>query len=118
MTAAMLAIAELDPQDEPPAGAEPVAAPAVGTLYLDHRAKLTGGDRFDAALEVVGFAAAEGGDPMVIYVNHKDGTHHAVALAKWNEPVEALFPDGWRVVPRFVRISREADESGAAKPTC
>lgn len=83
------------------------AAPTPGALYLDHRAKLTGRDTYDAAIEVVGFVSNDdaGGATAVLYRNLKDGTHHVLSLEKFLEPVEALFADGWRTVTRFVLIA-------------
>lgn len=93
----------------PLAGTQPALTP--GVLYLDHRAKLTGRDTYDAAVEVLGIVMNDDakGTASVLYRNLKDGTHHVVALEKFFEPVEALFADGWRTVTRFVRISGDVE---------
>lgn len=88
--------------EEPP---EDPNIPTVGSLYIDHRAKITGKNTYDVAIEVVGFVKNEDSEDMVLYRNLKDGSHHVISLRKFIEPVEQRFADGWHVVPNFIRIT-------------
>lgn len=89
-----------EPTDEPPS---PVS---FGSLYIDHRVKLTGPGRYDAAIEAVGMVFNEDAQECVLYKNLKDGTYHVTSLASFIEPCEIKAADGlWYTVPRFIKIS-------------